>query len=283
MCEAALVPVLVSVVMSAFGRTPLLTEAVDSVLAQTVDDLECIVVDDASPEPLTLPHHPKVRLIRRSVNGGAAAGRNTGMTEARGRFITFMDDDDLYTPDRLEIGLTEVQTPFVLCGLGDSIDATEAKGRRLEGWEGDTILDTFTPHIGQLTAERSRLPLFDTRFRACEDIEWWLRVAQLGDFTMIDRPGYIFREHDGPRFGNGTVVRVKERAEILELHAEWFAAHPRARAFHLRRIGEQANGVGMHRRARSALVRSMLIRPNPHTARHLVASLRPDRPLTASE
>jgi hypothetical protein len=157
------------------------------------------------------------------------------------------------------------------------MDPSRPGGRRLDGWEGATILDTFTPHIGQLTAERSALPRLDERFRAVEDVEWWLRVAQMGTFETVDRAGYIFREHDGARHGNAAAARVSERGKMLELHAQWFESHPSARAFQLRRIGEQSAALGKYRDARRALARSFRARPDVRALRSMATSLRRDR------
>ena len=85
---------LFTVVIPTYDRPALLTEAIDSVLQQSVDDYECVIVHDAGPRRVTLPDDPRVRLIRLSQNSGVAAARNAGIRNARGRFITFLDDDD---------------------------------------------------------------------------------------------------------------------------------------------------------------------------------------------
>src|SRR4051794_22414698 len=88
---------LFTVIIATFNRSAFLAEAVDSVLGQTVQDFECVVVDDAGSIAATVVDHPKVRLVRRAVNGGQGASFNTGMTEGRGRHFVFLDDDDLFT------------------------------------------------------------------------------------------------------------------------------------------------------------------------------------------
>ena len=105
-----------SVILPTYGRQAFLNEAVASVLSQTVRDLELIVVDDASPTPATVPPDPRVRLIRREDNGGVAAARNTALDAAKGRYICFIDDDDLFRPNRLELALEgHRRAPIALC------------------------------------------------------------------------------------------------------------------------------------------------------------------------
>src|SRR5512144_2193690 len=90
-----------SVIIPTYGRAKFLSEAVASVLAQTCADFECIVVDDASPEPATVPDDERVRLSRREENGGPPAARNTGIDAACGTYVAFLDDDDVWVPTRL--------------------------------------------------------------------------------------------------------------------------------------------------------------------------------------
>ncbi|MBI4259617.1 MAG: glycosyltransferase family 2 protein, partial [Actinobacteria bacterium] len=100
---------LFSVIVPTHGRPAYLAEALASVAAQTIEDWEAVVVDDASPEPVEVPDDPRFRLVRRDENGGPGAARNSGLAAATGRYIAFLDDDDLFTPDRLEVALEGLQ------------------------------------------------------------------------------------------------------------------------------------------------------------------------------
>jgi glycosyltransferase involved in cell wall biosynthesis len=100
----------VSVIVPTYDRKELVVEAVDSVLAQTMEDFEVVVVDDGStdgtPEVLAKRYagEPRVRVVRRA-NGGPAAARNTGLDAARADAIAFLDSDNVYLPDHLEHAL----------------------------------------------------------------------------------------------------------------------------------------------------------------------------------
>ena len=95
----------VSVILPTFNRTRSLGAAMMSVLSQSYDDLELIVVDDASSEDVEGLvrgiQDPRVKYVRRTSNGGAAAARNTGLAEAGGTFIAFQDSDDIWLPGKL--------------------------------------------------------------------------------------------------------------------------------------------------------------------------------------
>jgi glycosyltransferase involved in cell wall biosynthesis len=103
----------VSVVIPAYNASHHIPKAIDALLKQTFEGWEAIVVDDCScddPAAALLPYaaDPRIRLIRRSENGGASAARNTGIQLARGRFIAFLDADDTWLPRKLEMQVDAV-------------------------------------------------------------------------------------------------------------------------------------------------------------------------------
>jgi len=270
---------LFSIVIPTYGRPKFLAEAVSSVLAQTVDDLECIVVDDASPEPVTAPGDPRVRVVRRSVNGGPAAARNTGVGHASGRYVAFLDDDDLFTPDRLTIALEGLQrAPVALCWSRNLDEAPgTARGRVLEGDVSDTIRDGVIPNLGQTAFLRTVFLPFDERLPASQDVEWWLRMAQQVPVATVTEVGRLLRRHAGVRHLNDLHARVRNQQLILELHADYFAAHRRALAFQWLQVGLLALQAGESTTARTALRRSLLARPRIRTLWHLLRAYAPVR------
>lgn len=87
-----------SIIIPTHNRPHLLIAAVQSALNQTYADLEVVVVDDASTEPVQLPENPRLRVIRLEKSVGGAGARNVGTREARGRWVTYLDDDDYLLP-----------------------------------------------------------------------------------------------------------------------------------------------------------------------------------------
>lgn len=126
-------PVKVSVIMPAYNRETYIRESIDSVLAQSFTDFELIVVDDGSTDATAAIVESytdrRIRLIRQS-NGGVSVARNTGLEAARGRFITFLDSDDLYYPDFLNTLfrlIRSTKTDMVFCDFSESYQAEDMK------------------------------------------------------------------------------------------------------------------------------------------------------------
>lgn len=96
----------VSVVIPTFNRAHILGHAIASVLGQTHQDLELIVVDDGSvdeTEPFIATFNdPRLRYVRQPQNRGVSAARNRGIAEARGEWLAFLDSDDIWLPQKLE-------------------------------------------------------------------------------------------------------------------------------------------------------------------------------------
>jgi len=276
---------LFSVIIPTYGRSRWLAEALESVLAQSVQDFEVIVVDDASPEPAQVADDPRVRLVRREENGGPAAARNTGVSSARGRYVTFLDDDDLYEPDRLELGLQGVRGgPLSVCWLGPLGERIGRKrwrqyrrneNRILNGKVDDVILDGLPPHVGQITIERDSFLPFDARLILTEDIEWWIRASLAMPVVTVPRIGYRLRKHAAPRLTEGYRTRVDTNLLVLTEHAAYFAARPKAAARRWRLQGVFALRMGDRSLARRALHTSLRLRRSPRTLAVLARTYRP--------
>src|SRR5215216_1764150 len=94
----------VSAIIPTYNSARYLTEAVDSVLAQTVEDVEVVVIDDGSTDETELlmrGYGSRVRYLRQQ-NGGVARARNRGIEESRGQYVAFLDADDVWVPNKLE-------------------------------------------------------------------------------------------------------------------------------------------------------------------------------------
>jgi glycosyltransferase involved in cell wall biosynthesis len=264
---------LFSVIVPTYDRSRFLAEALASVFGQAVGDFECLVVDDASPDPVTLPEpiDRRVRLIRREHNGGPAAARNSGLTEARGRYVTFLDDDDLFTPDRLQMAVEGLaRAPVAICWTAFLDEPGAGHGRRLEGDVRDVVLDGLTPALGAVAVEREVVPLFDESLDNMEDVDWWFRISQSQRVATVRRVGHLYRRHGTPRHRTGTAARAQCNLEFLRRHAGYFEGHPRAAAFRWKRVGLLGIEIGDYALARRAFLRSIRWRATPSTAWHLL-------------
>lgn len=103
---------MITVITPTYNRAEHLGKAIDSVLGQTYQDLELIIVDDNKPESkarkstetvISKYTDPRIRYIQNPKNLGGAESRNKGIKLAHGEYTAFLDDDDMYLPDRLEV------------------------------------------------------------------------------------------------------------------------------------------------------------------------------------
>jgi glycosyltransferase involved in cell wall biosynthesis len=256
---------LVSVIVPTRDRPALLAEALASLRTQSVADFECIVVDDAGNEPAALPDDARFRLVRRPEAGGPAQARNTGIEHARGRCVAFLDDDDVYLPERLALGVEALRhAPVGVC-LWAQLDQPGLPVAPL-ALEGDVSASLFEhpvqPLLGTCTVERAALPLFSPGFRTAEDKEWWVRLCQAQRVATVPRIGLLHRRGRRERTTNGALTRLRGRVQLLEQHADYFGARPRAAAFQWLRNGVLARQLGEDALARRALAASLRARPS---------------------
>ena len=95
----------VSVIIPTYQRAHLVSQAIESVLAQTYSDYEIIVVNNGSTDNTTevlSQFGDKIRVIHLHANTGPSVARNLGMNASNGRYLAFLDDDDLWLPNKLE-------------------------------------------------------------------------------------------------------------------------------------------------------------------------------------
>lgn len=134
---------LVAVIIPSRDRPELVSAAVRSVVRQSHDALEIVVVDDASTTPLALSDDvagdPRVRLVRLEERSGAGAARNAGVRATRGELIAFLDDDDTWRP-------TKIERQLDVLAERDDLDAVET-GYDL--WEGERLLVRYVPEVGR--------------------------------------------------------------------------------------------------------------------------------------
>ena len=95
----------VSVIVPVFNHAAVLDRAIASILSQSFGNFELIVIDDGSHQPAVASDDPRVRMLRHDRNLGAGAARNTGIAAAAGRYIAFLDADDVWHPDKFETQL----------------------------------------------------------------------------------------------------------------------------------------------------------------------------------
>jgi glycosyltransferase involved in cell wall biosynthesis len=187
---------LASVVIPAYNAEAFICEALDSVLAQTFTDFEVVVVNDASTDGTAeiLREYEgtgRVRVVTHEVNRGLSAARNSGIRNARGKYITFLDADDVWRPEKLAhqfsvlgqhpelmlLGSGELSfqdgTRFAFPPLPDKPDVRPVKWERL-------LCCSCGLSPSNAIARREcfdEVGGFDESLRAAEDRDMWLRIV----------------------------------------------------------------------------------------------------------
>jgi glycosyltransferase involved in cell wall biosynthesis len=200
----------VSVVIPAFNAARYVGQAVDSALAQTLKSVEVIVVDDGSRDAtaaVLAGYGERLRVLRQD-NAGVSVARNRGIAASRGRYVAFLDADDLWLPEKLE---RQVE---VLAGRGGAracytrFTAVDSELRpsvyrwqpgpraRLE----DLLLRGNVVSAGASTVlcEHSLIDEvggFDPELSLCADWDLWVRIAAATELTYIGEPLVVYRRH----------------------------------------------------------------------------------------
>jgi glycosyltransferase involved in cell wall biosynthesis len=279
---------LVSVVIPTKGRPEMLRRAVVSVLEQTYAPLELIVVDDGSTEPAReaiadIEHSDLERLeIRRHEdNQGGAAARNTGLQEACGEYVAFLDDDDAWLASKVErqvTALREAGTRTSVAFVGNrQLDADgeviDLHIRRADGDVSERILyGNYVGSFSGLLVERDALETvgeLDERFPAWQDWEYYVRLAQATEFVAVPEPlvrRYIDHEDRiSPGYAAKREVAPLMFEECLSGPAREHGVERRVRGSLQARLGRAAWLEGQFGAARAHYARAIRIYPFDRT------------------
>ena len=193
---------MISVIIPAYNRAEMLKRSVESVIAQTFSNFELIVVNDGSKEDLSevesIVKNTDYHFINKE-NKGVAAARNTGVSHAKGKWVSFLDSDDLWLERKLESQLEFLKVnpsyrilqceeiwirndSFVNPKLRHQMPNGEAFFKSLE-------LCCISPSAVILERELfNEIGGFDERFSVCEDYELWLRISAKYPVGLLKEP-----------------------------------------------------------------------------------------------
>lgn len=281
----------VSVVIPTHNRPDLLPRAVRSVLQQTFQDLEIIVVDDSSDtsasEILESFSDQRIRVLRNENPKGAAAARNYGIKEASGVFVAFLDDDDEWLPEKLEKQIRLLdhnpETVAAFCGVRAISENGTFLYEHGAGRSGvvrpleETLSRPFI-WTSALVVRSSALrkETFDESLR--KNQEWDLEIRLLAEAPFAAVPDVLVVLHvlgDDAHLGGAENADVIAKATytLLRKHDSLYRKYPKARAHALSRLG--ASCASMSAYAESARAYRLAWRAQPLDIRFLVKSFFP--------
>jgi len=228
----------VSVIIPTFNRSWCLSEAIDSVLAQTFPDMELIVVDDGSTDqtPSLLSRYADRLRVLRQTNRGVSAARNRGIQAAGGALIAFLDSDDLWQPDKLtrQVAFFNRHPDALICQTeeiwirrGVRVNPKH-RHRKPSGWifEPSLALCLVSPSAVMLHRDLlEEMGGFDESLPACEDYDLWLRVSlrypiHLIDETLVIKRGghedQLSRQHSLDRYRIQSLEKLLGRETLTD-------------------------------------------------------------------
>lgn len=205
----------ISVIMPNFNNGRFIAAAIESVLKQTLADLELIVVDDASTDDSVRiaqtysEQYETLRIVQMTKRVGSAAARNQGIVDAKGREICFLDSDDVYSPlklsRQLEVLRGEGHPVVVYCDwwrMDETGNTLPAGTRNHPRRSGRIFADALTQTFGAISMCMTprvcfdKVGFFDETLPWAEDYDLLLRLAREFDFRYIDQALYGYRTHE---------------------------------------------------------------------------------------
>jgi len=194
----------ISVIIPIYNDALYIQEAIKSVLSQTIEELEIIIINDGSTdnfeEKIEFFNDPRIRIIEQ-INSGAAAARNNGIKNAKGKFLAFLDADDIWAPNKLKLQL-EV--------LINREDINMVFGQVNEFYDSSILgyddlqknVKTFVGYspIALLISKKDFLSVgdFQSKWKVAEFIDWYDRAKHVGLMETILPDLLAFRRiHSG--------------------------------------------------------------------------------------
>lgn len=241
----------VSVIIPIYNAQATVSEALDSVLAQTYTDYEMIVVNDGSTDNsegiirryLTAGMGDITCVTQR--NKGAAAARNAGIRIARGELIAFLDADDLWDKDKLKTSVETLDAhPGVMLAFsdmrhhvdGEAVHASYLHERGYRHVASGQIYDNllkenfiFTPTVVMRKSIFAKAGYFDESLKIAEDYDLWLRITKDSEVLFIDRP-LVTRRRTGSNITQDKQLYIESAIRLREKLLQTHAQEPQRRA-----------------------------------------------------
>jgi glycosyltransferase involved in cell wall biosynthesis len=257
---------LVSVIIPTYNRGWIIKEAIESVLAQDFTDFELIVVDDGSTDDTfeILGGFGDALKVLRQSNRGVSAARNRGIETSAGRWIAFLDSDDLWLPQKLsrQVEFFNTHPDALICQTeeqwfrnGRRVNP-KLRHRKFSGmiFERSLELCLVSPSAVMIRKRLfSEVGLFDESLPACEDYDQWLRVSCRIPVYLIDTALIIKRGGHGDQLSRAPGLdkyRIQSLCQIIE--SNLLSISQRSAAVHVLKEKCHIYANGCRKRGRKA-------------------------------
>jgi len=286
---------LVTAVITTYDRPDRLKAAVESVLGQTYDSVELVVVDDHSETPaeaalsdVDLGSLSGATVVRHETNRGANAARNTGIHAASGEYVAFLDDDDQWRPTKLArqvralechgdagvayTGIERVGPDGTRTDIPPAVDGDMTKALLCENVVGSMSVTMVQTALAQSVS-------LDERFPCWADLEWYINLSRETAFVRVPEPLVVYDCDSAARLSRdfekthaGYELFVQEFEPLAAEYGQLFRRKMRGWAAF--RAGKSAFHDGRYDRARELLTTAVRSYPfEPAFVTYLLASL----------
>lgn len=266
----------VSVIIPTHNRASLLAVAVQSVLAQTFQDFEILIVDDASTdntkEVVSALSDNRIRYFRRDMSGGDAVARNLGIANSKGEYIAFLDDDDSWLPEKLDLqmNLFKIST-FPIGGVHAGYMKIDLKSQKIVGLKfaeergdifnsilGENLINTSSVVIKKECIEE--VGVFDESIPWCSDQDLWIRISEKYHWDCVKEALVKYGEHQ-VKLTKNFKLKIAGKERIIKKHSKWLRLNPKAFCVHYHALGIIWCLIGDIGKGRSAFYKVLAVSP----------------------
>jgi len=244
----------VSVVIPTYNRAHLIGRAIQSILNQSYQDFEIIVVDDGSTDDTEgvikefQKRDERVRYIRHEKNKGGSAARNSGIKSVRGDYVALLDDDDEWLPEKIEKQVIKIKKSLDKVGViysgffyvsdksGKIISESvpTLRGNVYTNLLKGCILGSPTPLIRKSCFQKAGL--YDDALSSCQDWDMWIRLSKYYEFDFI--ADIVAKHHvHGAQISVDLNSKIQARKTLIRKYQTDLSKHPSILSEHSRRLG----------------------------------------------
>lgn len=219
---------MISIILPTYNGERYIREAIDSVLMQTYQDWEMIVIDDHSTDRTNeivqsyVDHDKRIKLHRNQQNMRLPTSLNIGFSKAKGDYLTWTSDDNVFKPEALQV-LVEALTDDPKIGLvfaamdyidneGKLTGHTQAVLSKDELFYKNIVGASFmyTRKVYEMIGD------YDTHKFLVEDYDYWIRIARKFDIQYVKKSLYLYRQHGGSLTETRNHDMLEAKVKLLE-------------------------------------------------------------------